>query len=292
LSTAVLSLQKNFGTTGTESTGEKDTGTAQKDMYAHLTHVLTNQATQMLVADDWMFAFSAEKPFESIAPIIFDMGASLAITPNQHDFVEPPTSLGRPVTLGGMANDLEIKGIGMVALSFDAAGGSEIQLLTQAHWVPNSKARLLSPQKLLNKKRGTFGQHQGDEESIHLILDDNTSIDISYDIRSSLPIGYASTGPDLQPQVNTVLSSENQNMPDSQKLLLDWHNIFAHLNFARVQQVLRHIPCIVNNFGDATKCDTKRLLAWITYARQLVVVIIQLSCRRSRCTTHHSFNRI
>jgi hypothetical protein len=30
-------------------------------MSAHLTHVPTNQATQMLVTDDWMFAFSAKK---------------------------------------------------------------------------------------------------------------------------------------------------------------------------------------------------------------------------------------
>jgi hypothetical protein len=101
-------------------------------MYAHLTHVLTNQATQMLVADDWMFAFAVKKPFEARAPIIFDTGASLAIVPNQHDFVEPPTSLSRPMMLGGMANDLEIKGIGMVAWTFDAADGSEIQFLTQA----------------------------------------------------------------------------------------------------------------------------------------------------------------
>jgi hypothetical protein len=247
--------EKNFDTPCTDSTGEKDTDTAQKDMYAHLTHVPTNQATQMLVAEDWMFAFAAKNPFESRAPVIFDTGASLAITPNQHNFVEPLTSLSRPTTLGGMANDLEIKGIGMVAWTFDAADRSEIQLLTQAYWVTNSKARLLSPQKLFNMKRGIFGQYQGDEESFRLILNDNPPIDITYDIRSSIQIGYARTGPDLNPQVNTVLSTENQNMSDSQKLLLDWHNIFAHLNFARVQQVLRDIPFIANKFGNATKCE-------------------------------------
>jgi hypothetical protein len=224
-------------------------------MSAHITHVPTNQATQMLVTDDWMFAFAAKKPFDSRAPIIFDTGASLAITPNQHDFVEPPTSLSRPLTLGGMANDLEIKGTGTVVWNFYAADGSDIQLLTQAYWVPNSKARLLSPQKLFNKKKGTFGQYKGDEESFRLILNDNPSIYIPYDIISSLPIGCAKTGPDMHPQVNTVLSIENQNMSDSQKLLLDWHKRFGHLNFARVQQVLRYIPFIANKSGDSTKCD-------------------------------------
>jgi hypothetical protein len=99
--------ETNFGSI--DPTGEKDTDTAQKDTSAHLTHVPTNQATQMLVTDDWMFAFAAKKPFESRGPVIFDAGASLAITPNQHDFVEPPISLSRPMTLGGMASDLEIK---------------------------------------------------------------------------------------------------------------------------------------------------------------------------------------
>jgi hypothetical protein len=149
-------------------------------MSVHLTHVPTNQATQMLVTGDWMFAFAAKKPFESRAPVIFDTGASLTTTPNQHDVVEPPSSLSRLMTLGGMANDLEIKGIGTVAWNFDAVDGSDIHLLTQAYWVPNSKAILLSPQKLFNKKKGTFGQYQGDEESFRLILNDNLPIDIPY----------------------------------------------------------------------------------------------------------------
>jgi hypothetical protein len=167
----------------TDPTGEKDTDTAQKDMSAHLTHVPTNQTNQMLVTNDWVFTFASKKPFESRAPFIFDTGASLAITPNQHDFVKPPTSLSRPMTLGGMANDLKIKGIGMVAWTFDASDGSEIQLLTHVYWVPNSKSRLLSPQKLFNKKKGTFGQYQGDEERFCLILNYNPPFDIPYDIR-------------------------------------------------------------------------------------------------------------
>jgi hypothetical protein len=46
----------------TAPAGGKDTDTTQKDMSAHLTHVPTNQATQMLVTNDWMFAFAAKKP--------------------------------------------------------------------------------------------------------------------------------------------------------------------------------------------------------------------------------------
>jgi hypothetical protein len=118
----------NTDPTETNCNNTASTDTTQKDMSAHLTQVPTNQATQMLVTDDWMFAFAAKKPFESRAHVIFYTGASLAITPNQHDLVEPPTSLSRPMTLEGMANDLEIKVVGTVAWNVDAADGSDIQL--------------------------------------------------------------------------------------------------------------------------------------------------------------------
>jgi hypothetical protein len=104
--------------------------TTEKDMSAHLAQVPTNQATQMLVTDDWMFACTAKKSFESREPIIFGTGASLAITPNQHNFVEPPTSLSRPMTLGGMANDLEIKGIGVKLLPLPQPHVDQGQLYT------------------------------------------------------------------------------------------------------------------------------------------------------------------
>jgi hypothetical protein len=52
-----------------------------------------------------------------------------------------------------------------------------------------------------------------------------------------------------------ILTAENQNLTYGQILLLDWHNRFAHLNFTRIQQVLRHVPFIERKFGDAVKCD-------------------------------------
>jgi hypothetical protein len=50
-----------------------------------------------------------------IMTVIFDTGASLAITPELSDFVSPPKPLARPMKLGGMANGIEIKGIGIIA---------------------------------------------------------------------------------------------------------------------------------------------------------------------------------
>jgi hypothetical protein len=96
--------------------------------------------------------------------------------------------------LGDMANNLEIPGVGTVSWSFEAADGSDIQIPTQTYWVPKSKARLLRPQKLFNKKSGTFGWYEGDEDEFHLFLNGEPTISVPYDTRYSLSIGYAQTG--------------------------------------------------------------------------------------------------
>jgi hypothetical protein len=41
-----------------------------------------------------------------IMTVIFDTGASLAITPELSDSVSPPKPLARPMKLGGMANGI------------------------------------------------------------------------------------------------------------------------------------------------------------------------------------------
>jgi hypothetical protein len=102
---------------GTEST-------KLDQVQAHL--ALTDQIANLLMDDDWIFAFVARSTFSSLAPILFDTGASLAISPKRGDFVEEPTPLNRSTTLGGMAHNLEIKGIGTVVWTFNAKDGTYI----------------------------------------------------------------------------------------------------------------------------------------------------------------------
>jgi hypothetical protein len=92
-----------------------------------------------------------------IITVIFDTGASLAITPELSDFVSPPKPLARPMKLGGMANGIEIKGIGIITWTFTAEDGTEVQIRTEVYHVPEAKQRLLSPQHLFHKKKGFFG---------------------------------------------------------------------------------------------------------------------------------------
>jgi hypothetical protein len=55
-----------------------------------------------------------------------------------------------------------------------------------------------------------------------------------------------------------ALFLKNINMTIGQKLLLEWHYRFGHLNFARVHQLLRHVPLIARRFTDAVKFDAPK----------------------------------
>jgi hypothetical protein len=50
----------------------------------------------------------------STKPVILDTGASMAISPDAEDFVEPPRPLLVPIALGGMARGMMVAGTGIV----------------------------------------------------------------------------------------------------------------------------------------------------------------------------------
>jgi hypothetical protein len=70
--------------------------------------------------------------------IIFDTGASLAITPDLSDSVDPPKPLARPMPLGGIANGIEIAGIGIIAWTLTSKDGTDVQIRTKTYHGPCS----------------------------------------------------------------------------------------------------------------------------------------------------------
>ena len=159
-------------------------------------------------------------------PVIFDTGASLAITPDKSDFDHGTLSVPQgDLRLGGMANGLKIEGMGPVTWTFSNGVSDEVVVRGMAYYVPKSKARLLSPQRLFDSSTGTQGRYEGDQHSFRLYFADNPPLIVEYDERNSLPIGYAAIGPvpspQHQPQLNlAILNNDNQNLTAAQKLLL------------------------------------------------------------------------
>jgi hypothetical protein len=82
------------------------------------------------------------------------------------------TRLTTKMRLGGMANGIEAARIGSIAWTFTAKDVTEVQIHTEAYHVPSARQRLLSPQRLCNKKKGIFGTFSGDEDKFELYLND------------------------------------------------------------------------------------------------------------------------
>ena len=67
--------------------------------------------------------------------VIFDTGASLAITPDKENFDGPLTISEGDLQLGGFANVLQIEGVGPVTWTFSNDDGSEVAIRSMAHYV-------------------------------------------------------------------------------------------------------------------------------------------------------------
>ncbi len=192
-------------------------------------------------------------------PAIFDTGASLAISPEKADFDGPLTIPKGDLRLGGMANGLKIEGLGSITWTFSNGAGDDVVVRGMANYVPKAKARLLSPQRLFDTSTGTQGRYEGDQQSFRLYLDGSSPLVVEYDDCNALPIAYATIGPVpsmiRDPQLNlSILSDENQNLTGAQKLLLQWHYRFGHLNMPSVQRLFRATPFLSAKFSASSKC--------------------------------------
>ena len=67
--------------------------------------------------------------------VIFDTGASLAITPDKSDFDGPLTIPKGDLWLGGMVNGLVIEGVGPVTWTFTNPDGTEVRIRSMAYYV-------------------------------------------------------------------------------------------------------------------------------------------------------------
>jgi Integrase core domain. len=176
-------------------------------------------------------------------PVIFDSGASIAITGDRSDFVGPLRAPPAGLTIGGMARGAAVEGIGLVKWKFKTSTGAMILSVT-CYYVPACSARLLSPQRLFNKKKGIAGSFSVEEDHATLLINENPPFIIDYDSTTFLPVGLASNAAQspsiIQPNVNLCITEDaNQNLTSSQKLLLTWHYRFGHRNLPFVQHLLR-----------------------------------------------------
>ena len=104
--------------------------------------------------------------------VIFDTGASLAITPDRRaDFDGSLTLPKGDLRLGGMANGLKIEWMGLVTWTYSNGTEDDVVVRGLAYYVSKAKARLLSHQRLFHASTGIQGRgYEGDSQSFRLYI--------------------------------------------------------------------------------------------------------------------------
>ena len=190
-------------------------------------------------------------------PVIFDSGASKAISGFKEDFVKGIKGAPAGMTLGGMADGMAIAGEGLVQWTF-FDGKHNLTLMIRCFYVPKAKVRILSPQCLFDKRNGNGGTYvigePGIDDSV-LKFDSAPPLCITYDEATNLPVGIAKNQDTLSPQCNmSIMSEENQNLTPSQRLLLHWHYRFGHRGFQLCQFILSLPPFGSERFKGTRSC--------------------------------------
>ena len=178
--------------------------------------------------------------------MIWDSGASFSLSPYKEDFVGPikPAPIG--LTIRGIAKGLVIAGVGHVAWTFEDEDGMLRTFKVPAYFVPKASIRLLSIPSLLQ----TYPSKIVNIASDFLLFKDaenetECGIKVTFDPKTNLPTSYildhhANSSPEVQfNNLVTTTSASNHNLGPAAKELLRWHHRLGHLDYRKIQFLLR-----------------------------------------------------
>ena len=236
-----------------------------------------NHSCQYLQSDPGVYFLGQSTKNDSFK-VIWDTGASEAITSDPTDFIGGYNKPSLPLQLRGVSSGTMVAGIGLVEYCFRADDHSILTIRMKAYYMPGSlptDIKLLPPQRLCLVLGGEFVTTG---TSATLRLPNKPALTMELDQNSHLPCCTATKSNTILAQgqqVNLcVTAATNQNLTTSQKLLLTWHFRFGHLNFTTVQWILRsgifgknsiftsagkcaHPKCAACEYGKARRRPTK-----------------------------------
>jgi hypothetical protein len=179
---------------------------------------------------------------KSDVPIVFDTGATIAVTPYEDDFIswhEPCCKL----TLRGINSDCEVKGFGEVEWTLYDDNGIKRKIRTTAYWVPSATVRLFSPQAYFNQveNKGTNGGFSITTEGCTFKFPKQPGERqgrLTFAIfEDRLPLAYVVHR--RNDAALNVLNDVNVNLTTAQKELLRWHFKLGHFNLRWIQSLTR-----------------------------------------------------
>ena len=232
----------------------RNTSLFQPTHSIHLANQVLMHAGQRIPADpNRHVSIFHTKSSTQIHPLVFDSGASISITPIKADFIEPLQP--SPITsIRNLTGSTDIQYCGKVRWTVTNSDAKPVDIETTALFLPEAEVRLFSPQQYFDEHdRGVFYM---DRKGSCFDTGNPTdgTIDVSYEPSNHLPMiiedmytqhmNQQQTLPSLLSYSdvdinNVVTSSSNQNLTQSQKHLLRWHQKLGHLGFQWVQTLLR-----------------------------------------------------
>ncbi|MHA7927798.1 MAG: GAG-pre-integrase domain-containing protein, partial [Marinobacter sp.] len=172
----------------------------------------------------------------------------MSVSPHKSDFVGPLKAPPLGLRLRGIAKGLPVAGVGQVAWSFVDSTNMLRTIQVPAYYVPKAAARLLSTSSLLQ----TYPDETLRQTPHEMVLSGNTrsslkrnSISVLIEPESNLPIGFgysskaASKIIDAFTSTLTTVSKNNANLSAAEKELLQWHYRLGHLQFRKIQFLMR-----------------------------------------------------
>jgi Reverse transcriptase (RNA-dependent DNA polymerase) len=203
---------------------------------------------------DLKMIYHVNVPSEENLPIVFDTGASASVTPLRSDFVHDltPSTIS---ALHGLKGQVDVVGSGLVQWTIVDLFGTVRTIQTMAHFVPEAKIRLFSPQVYFQENNGGYCELTKDK--IKLTLPEGTELEFPYNAGSNIPLMLPFTqttvgltmadvsllsSPELLFSHLSVADETNQNLTSSQKELLKWHWRLGHANMQWIQHLLSSHP--------------------------------------------------
>ncbi len=211
----------------------------------------------------------AGKPtMADLFPVIWDTGATVAVTFARDDF-ESYTPTAGDTVLSGFAEGSSIVGTGTLAWTTVLSDGKGFTFRIPGVHVPDSNVRLFSPQsysQMVKTQRNIEPRFSGDSSLIHFDLLDGHFLAIPYSPENNLPtmemFRKQTVALNAERLRNCVTATENQNLSAGQKCLLRYHFRFVHRSMKTIQSLLK-----TGALGDsaeikaAARCDLPKCAA-------------------------------
>jgi GAG-pre-integrase domain len=196
-------------------------------------------------------------------PVIWDSGASIAISHEKLDFVGP---ISRPSTINqfnGIAKGLRIEGEGKVSWSFHDLTGKLRTLKLPAYYVPKIRVLFLSTTSLLQTYSDETIRVEAHPMTMSVTPNDPNRPAIAAHVNpdNNLPTSQAYRRPAVRPAAEclnstiTAVNEANFNISEPEKELLRWHYRLGHMSFQKIQFLMH--SGVLTKSNNTRRCTHK-----------------------------------